>query len=115
MEASWAVAMSLLDIDELADLFGERHHIIVNDWQAAGLIRLSARLLERAADMLDRVDFTPAALRRDLEHDRVSAARLYSASELIDRAADLCCESSALVHQNERRWRVIHTRVQQLL
>ena len=36
---------------------------------------------------------------------------LYSASELLDRAADLAAESAALVHDNERRWRVFRERV----
>lgn len=63
----------------------------------------------------DRVITAPAALRADLDGKRLAASRLYSAAELIDRAADLYCESSALVHQNERRWRVFHTRVESLL
>jgi hypothetical protein len=115
MESSWAMAASLFDIEELADQLGERHRIIGNDWLAANMNSLSARFLDRAADMLDRVDFTPQALRSDLGGIRVSPARLYSAAELIDRAADLCCESSALVHQNERRWRIFHARVDELL
>jgi hypothetical protein len=115
MEGSWAMGTSLLDIEELADQLGERHRIIANDWLAANMNSLSARLLERAGDILDRVDFTPAALRSDLDGPRLSPARLYSAAELIDRAADLSCESSALVHQNERRWRVFHARVDELL
>lgn len=39
---------------------------------------------------------------------------LYSASELIDRAADLIAESATLVHENERRWRVFSERVREL-
>jgi hypothetical protein len=115
MESSWAMGSALLDIPGLADLLGERHHIIANDWQAANLGSLAARLLDRAADILERVDFTPAALRADLAGPRVSPARLYSAAELIDHAADLYCTSSALVHQNERRWRIFHVRVEELL
>lgn len=115
MESSWAMGASLLDIEELADQLGERHRIIGNDWLAANMNSLSARVLERAGDILDHVDFTPASLRADLGGARVSPARLYSAAELIDHAADLYCESSALVHQNERRWRIFHTRVDELL
>ena len=47
MEASWATAESLLDVRDLADVFGDRHRIIANDWQAALLIGLVARLLRR--------------------------------------------------------------------
>lgn len=115
MQSSWAFAAMLLDIDELAGQLGERHHIIANDWQAANLNQVTSHVLDRAADILDRVDFTPAALRDDLSGARVSIARLYSAAELVDRAADLACESSALVHQNERRWRVFREHVQRVL
>ena len=59
MTASWAVAAALLDIDGLADLLGERHRIIANNWQAAGLITLASHVLERAAATLDHVDFAP--------------------------------------------------------
>jgi hypothetical protein len=114
MEASWAMASALLDIDELADVLGERHRMISNDWLAAHASGLAGRLLARAAEMLEHVDFTPAALRRDLAGPRTSPARLYSAAELISRAADLCSESAGLVHDNERRWRVFRQRVDEL-
>lgn len=111
MQASWDVAASLLDIDELADVLGERHRIIANDWQAATMSSLVACLLQRAADILDHVDFAPAALRADLQARRVSVGRLYSAAELISRAADLSSDSAGLVHDNERRWRTFRDRV----
>ena len=106
MQASWQAVGALLDIDELADVLGERHRIIANDWQAAAMNEIIAALLDRAADMLERVDFTPAAVRADLDAGRVVPRRLYSAAELLDRAADLSSESAGLVHDNERRWRV---------
>jgi len=111
MEASWGVAALLLGVEELADLLGERHRIIANDWQAAGMSTLAARLLERAAEVLDRVDFAPAALRDDLGATRSSVGRLFSAAELIAHAADLLSDSAGLVHENERRWRVFRARV----
>ncbi|GJF02424.1 hypothetical protein [Pseudonocardia sp. D17] len=106
MESSWHAAGSLLEFDVLADVFGERHRIIANDWLAARMQTLIGRLLERAAEMLDCIDFTPAALRVDLAGDRVVPRRLRSTTELLARAADLCGESARLVHDNERRWRV---------
>jgi hypothetical protein len=114
MEAAWDVAAGLLAVDELADLLGDRHRIIANDWLAADMQALVARLLGRAADVLDRVDFTPSALRLDLADRRVAPRLLYSAAELIDRAADLCSESAGLVHDNERRWRTFRARVEAL-
>ncbi|MEU2231659.1 hypothetical protein [Streptomyces vietnamensis] len=97
-----------------ADLLGERHRIIADDRQSAGLQTLIARLLRRALDLLARVDFAPAALRADLRNERTAPAYLYSASELLDRAADLMAESATLVHDNERRRRVFRARVREL-
>jgi hypothetical protein len=105
------VAGALASYPALADVLGERHRIIANDWQSAGILALVARLLRRALDLLDSVDFSPAALRADLEGERESASYLYSASELLDRAADLLAESATLVHDNERRWRIFSQRV----
>lgn len=115
MQASWDVATALLDIAELADLLGERHRIIANDWQAAHLSTLSGRLLVRAAEVIDHVDFSPAALRADLAASGVAPRRLYSAAEIISRAADLLSDSAGLVHDNERRWRTFRARVEQVV
>ena len=112
MQSSWDVAVVLLDIDELADMLGERHRIIANNWQGASMMTLAGRILQRAADLLDRVDFSPAAIRADLADRHASARRLYSAAEMIDHAADLFSEFAGIVHDNERRWRVFRARVQ---
>jgi hypothetical protein len=109
MEQAWAVAAQLTRYPQLADLLGERHRIIANDWQSAELQRLIGRLLARGADLLDALDFTPAALREDL---RTPARYLFSVSELLDRAVDLTTQTAALVHDNERRWRVFRERAE---
>jgi hypothetical protein len=114
MEKGWGVAGSLAAYPELADLLGERHRIIANDWEAANSQTLIARLLRRALEIIDRVDFSPEALRNDLAGERTAAAYLYSASELLDRAADLAVQSASLVHDNERRWRTFSERIRQL-
>ncbi len=111
MQSSWDVAVVLLDIDDLADMLGERHRIIANNWQGASMMGLAARILQRAADLLDRVEFTPAAVRADLADGHASARRLYSAAEMIDHAAELFSEFAGIVHDNERRWRVFRARV----
>lgn len=49
MEASWGRAEALLGYPQLADLLGERHRIIGNNWQAASTAQLIARCL-RALD-----------------------------------------------------------------
>jgi len=115
MTVAWDVAAALTDVDGLADLLGERHRIIANDWLAADMQSLVYRLLGRAADIVDQVDFTPAALRVDLAGPRRSVGLLHSAAELINRAADLCCDSAGLVNDNERRWRQCHQRVDELV
>ena len=114
MEASWEVAAGFLPFDELADLFGERHRIIANDWQAASMGQLAGRVILRALDILDTVTFTPDALRRQGAMAG-AATRLYSAGELLDHAADLFSDSAGLVHDNERRWSTFRARVDQLL
>ena len=112
MQASWDMAAALLDVDDLAGVLGDRHRIIANDWRAATMSALIARVLERAADILDAVDFAPAALRADLAARRITPRRLYSAAELIAHAADLSSDSAGLVHDNERRWRTFRSQVQ---
>jgi hypothetical protein len=108
MQASWSTAAALLDISALDDLVGERHRIIANDWQAASTTVVVGRLLERAADVLDRVDAEADGAAR-------TPRLLHSAAELIARAADLFGEAAGLVQENERRWRVFHDRVAALL
>lgn len=115
MESSWSVAAALVEIDGLADMLGERHRIIANDWQAATMNSVQSHLMDRAADLLEHIDFAPAALRADLADGHVSTGLLYSAAEMISRAADLCCDSAGLVHDNERRWRTFRLRVGQVL
>jgi hypothetical protein len=56
-----------------------------------GLIGL---MLARAAEMLDHIDFDPAALRSDLAGARIAPQRVYSAAEVTARTADLCSESA---------------------
>ena len=115
MEASWAVAEGLLEFPELADLLAERHRIIAHDWQNATMILLVSRQLRRANAILARVDFTAAGLRSDLADGRHAVGWVFSAAELIDQAIDLTLQSTTLVRQNERRWRVFHDRVNELL
>jgi hypothetical protein len=114
MASTWDAAVALADYPGLADLLGDRHRIIANDWQAATMSSLAGRTLGRAADLLDRLDLTPAAIRADLESARSYPRYLYSAVELIDHGADLFSDSAGLVHDNERRWRTFHARVVEL-
>jgi hypothetical protein len=114
MEASWAMAEALVGYPELADLLAERHKIIGGNWQNAATAQLIARYLRRAVSILEQVDFTPAALRKNLASARTAPAYLFSAAELINHAADLSAASSVLTHENERRWRIFHQRIEQI-
>ena len=114
MEASWAMAEALLSYPQLADLLAERHKIIGNNWQNASTAQLTARYLRRAVSVMDRVDFSPAGLRNDLAGARSAPAYLYAAAEMINHAADLSAASSVLTHENERRWRIFHERIEQI-
>jgi hypothetical protein len=114
MEQSWGIAGSLVQFDDLIDLLGERHRIIAADWQAASANGLIARYLRRALDVLQQIDFTPAAIREDMAGARRSPAYLYTAGEMLDAAADLYARSATLVHENERRWRIFGDRVRGL-
>jgi len=75
MEASWGLAEALLAYPQLADLLGERHRIIGNNWQNAATAQLIARYLRRAVAVMERVDFAPAALRKDLAGARSAPVR----------------------------------------
>ncbi len=115
MQSTWnGAAKALLGIEPLADLLAERHRIITANWQNASLNTIIAALLTRANEILEQVDFTPAALRADLAGRRLGPRYLCSAAELIDHAADLLAQGAILVHESERRWRVFFERVETL-
>ena len=111
MENSWEAAIHLMNIPTLEGVLGERHRIIINDWQASQLSILMAKLLERSLLILKQINFQPKPIREDLATRKSYPNLLYSASELLDRAADLSSEFAMLIHDNERRWRVFRQAV----
>jgi len=111
MQQSWNTALPLIKIPPFAAVLGERHRIIMNDWQAAKLSELVAELINRSIELLESLEFTRDSIRKDLAGPRFYPEYLYSASELLDRAADLASESAILVHDNERRWRVFRRKL----
>jgi heme oxygenase len=114
MEASWDVAAALLSYPQLADLLAERHKIIAGNWQNAAAAQLIARCLRRAVSILEQIDFAPAALRDDMAGAHTAPAYLFSAAELINHAADMSAASSVRTHENERRWRIFHQRLERV-
>jgi hypothetical protein len=113
MQASWDAALPLIKNPYLADVLGERHRIITNDWQAANLSSHTGRIIKRAIEIIKKIDFSNSAIRSDLIRTKFYPNYLYSAAELIDRSADLASDSAVLVHDNERRWRVFRAKVKE--
>jgi len=115
MDASWGVVEHPVSYPAVADLLGDRHRIISNDWQSASLSSLAGRNIARALRVLASVELTPAALRADLRAERVAPRYLFAASELIDHAADLLAQSSVITRDNHRRWRVFRERIDEIV
>lgn len=115
MEASWDVAAALIEFAELADLLAERHSIIANDWQNASTLLLISRQLRRANLILEHLDLTVTGIRAEIARSGRVCDYVFSCAELVDHAADLTDRGAILVHQNERRWRIFHARVSELL
>ena len=107
-------AAQLIKVPTLEDVLGERHRIIINDWQAANLSSLVAKLIKRSLLFLNDINFSPASIRADIKSQKRYPDLLYSSSELLDRAADLSAQFALLIHDNERRWRVFHNKVQRI-
>ena len=99
---------------ELADLLAERHRIITTDWQTASMSIIIGHTVDRAVDILDRIDFSLRAIREDLQTEHRYSRLLFSSCELLDHAAGLAAVSATLTQENERRWRIFHERVQSL-
>jgi hypothetical protein len=114
MENAWNAAMQLMKIPTLENVLGERHRIIINDWQAAYLSTLISKLIQRTLLILDQIEFDPKSIREDISTRKRYPDLLFSSSELLDRSADLSSEFAMLVHDNERRWRVFRQTVQEL-
>lgn len=111
MEQSWKTAIPLIKIQPFGSVLGERHRIILNDWQAARLSQLVAELIYRSIEILESIEFTKDKIREDLSGPKFYPEYIYSSAELLDRAADLASQSAVLVHDNERRWRVFRKKL----
>jgi len=111
MKQSWKTAIPLIKIQPFGSVLGERHRIILNDWQAARLSQLVAELINRSIEILESLEFTKDKIREDLSGPKFYPEYIYSAAELLDRAADLASQSAVLVHDNERRWRVFRKKL----
>ena len=95
---------------------GERHRIISNDWLAAHMQSLIGTLSgPRRGHARPRRPHPGGAAGRPGRAPRRARSGSTPPPRCISRAADLCCESAELVHDNERRWRVTRERTEQLV
>ena len=100
MDAAWERESVLLD-PELIDAARPRFQTIVTNWRGSRETLLVGRLLALAVDCLDKVDFTPAAVRRD----RTTAGRyLRNAGWVLDMAARVMAESGGSLAENDAHW-----------
>ena len=105
MDGSWKAATSLISVRSLADVLGDRHRIIINNWRMASASELIAHLLRRAAELLDTSELTPTAIRADLATVAMTPGHLLAAAELLDTASELSTEAGLRVLDSEPRWR----------
>jgi hypothetical protein len=69
-------------------------------------------LINRAIKIFNVIDFTSEALNKDREESNSAPDYLYSASRLIDHAADLTGKSAILLSDNKRRWQIFRKSIQ---
>ena len=69
--------------DRLADVMGERHRIIGNDWLAAHMQSLIGHPAGPLADMLSTSTSPRPPLHADLAGPRLAPRRLYAAAEVL--------------------------------
>jgi hypothetical protein len=100
MDAAWEREAVLLT-PELIDAAVPRFQTILTNWRGARDTLLVGKLFALAVDCLDRIDYAPAALRRD----RKTAGRfLRTAGWILDQAARLLATSGAELAENDQRW-----------
>ncbi len=106
-------AVARVTVEARTEATGRQHDVIGDDGRAAEVATLAGRLLLRAAELLERVELTPAALRADLAGPGVSAARLSAAAQIIRRATDLSRHVAGIEGDHERRPHVSRAGVDQ--
>jgi len=100
MDAAWERESVLLD-PELIDAAWPRFQTIVTNWRGSRKTLLVGKLLALVVDCLDKIDFTPAAIRRD----KATAGRhLRTAGWVLDMAARVMAESGASLADNDAHW-----------
>lgn len=100
MEAAWERERVLLS-PELIEAAWPRFQTIITNWQGCRTTALVGRLLALATDRLDRIDFSPAAVR---SHRQRCGRDLRTAGWIIDLAARLLAQSGSALATNDLHW-----------
>jgi hypothetical protein len=100
MDAAWSRESFLLEVDP-REAAKSRLEIIVTNSRISRQMSLAGRLLEIAADIVDALDFRPAAVRANRT---ASGKRLLQAAWTLDLVAQLAARGAADLSENEMRW-----------
>lgn len=100
MDAAWE-RESVVFTPELIDAAWPRYATIVTNWRGSRDMVLTGKLLQLAVECLDRIDFTPAAIRGD----RATAGKfLRTAGWVLDLAARVLARAAAHLGENDLYW-----------
>jgi hypothetical protein len=100
MDAAWK-RESVLLTPGLVDAAWPRFQTIVTDWRGAREMELVGKLLGVAVECLEKIDFSPPAVRARREH---SGKMLRTAGWVLDLAARLLARSAANLGENDEAW-----------
>lgn len=100
MEAAWQREQVVFGAS-LGDVAQARFSITVTNWRGAREMQLAGRLLKRVLDVLQTIDFSPAALRANLPE---AGQRLLESSWELSMAAQVMARSAADLAENDRNW-----------
>ncbi|HEV8439580.1 MAG TPA: hypothetical protein VGT40_15940 [Methylomirabilota bacterium] len=100
MDAAWE-RESVLFTAELVDAAWPRFQTIVTNWRGSRSTMLAGKLMLLAVECLERIDFTPAAIRADRQR---GGRYLRTAGWILDKAAQVLATSGADLADNDIHW-----------
>ena len=100
MDAAWD-REAVVFTPDLIDAAWARYATIVTNWRGSRDMVLTGKLMQLAVECLDKIDFTPAAIRAD----RATAGKfLRTAGWILDEAARVLARSGAHLGENDLHW-----------
>jgi hypothetical protein len=100
MDAAWQ-RESVLLTPELVDAAWPRFQTIVTNWRGSREMELVGKLLGVAVECLEKIDFSPAAVRANREH---SGKMLRTVGWVLDLAARRLARTAANLGENDEPW-----------